>query len=261
MTFRLKKSLGQHFLHDKRISGRIVDILQIEETDTVIEIGPGGGALSGLIRERQPKNFVALEKDANWARERNNSDCQAVLIDALRFNWRKLPKGCKLIGNLPYNVASPLIWDIVAQTPEPARAVFMVQKEVAQRLAANPGSRAYGAISVWTQSHARVIPAFTVAPGAFMPPPKVDSAVFSLDFNNVQTPRTPNALAALLHLCFQNRRKQLGGIFRRAKLPESLLDGIDPALRPENLSVENFKHIANRGEKFLYEKFSENSVS
>lgn len=251
MNLRLKKSLGQHFLHDKKISGRIVDLLQIEETDTVIEIGPGAGALSQLIAQRGPKIFAALEKDARWARERNNSGCQAILIDALRFDWKRLPAGCKLIGNLPYNVASPLIWDIVSRTPAPALAVFMAQKEVAQRISAPPGSRAYGAISVWAQSHARILLGFTVGPGAFMPPPKVDSAVFSLNFSGVRPPENPRALAALLHLCFQNRRKQLGGIFRRARLPENLLEGFDPALRPENLSVRDFNLIAQRGEKFF----------
>lgn len=251
MIPRLKKSLGQHFLRDRGISGRIVDLLQIEKTDTVIEIGPGAGALSDIIYRRGPKNFVVLEKDAHWANERHNSGCQAILTDALLFDWQRLPKGCKIIGNLPYNVASPLIWDIVSLAPEPARAVFMVQKEVASRLAASPGSRAYGALSVWTQSHARVSPAFTVGPGAFLPPPKVDSAVFSLDFANITLSIAPRALAALLHLCFQNRRKQIGGIFRRAKLPESLLEGFDPALRPENLTVQDFNLIAQRGKKFL----------
>lgn len=248
---RPKKSLGQHFLHDNAICARIVDLLQISAGDTVIEIGPGAGALSKLVAGRAPGRFIALEKDAHWARERNDGLCQAVIIDALCFDWASLPKGCRIIGNLPYNIASPLLWNIVALAPAPLKAVFMVQKEVAQRIAASPSTREYGALSVWIQYHARVRPAFTVGPGAFNPPPRVDSAVFCLEFDRHERRQNPQALAALLHLCFQNRRKQLGGIFRRAHLPDWLIEDFDPGLRPENLRVEDFALLAQRGKDII----------
>lgn len=248
---RAKKSLGQHFLRDRSICERIVGLLQCGPDDRILEIGPGPGALTKILENIPRAGLLALEKDAFWARERNNANCQAILMDALRFDWTRLCGKWKIIGNLPYNVASPLIWDLVAQIPRGARAVFMVQKEVARRIAARPGSREYGALSVWIQYHAIPRLAFNVGPGAFRPPPKVDSTVFSLEFPPLEKEANPAHLAALLKICFQNRRKQLGTIFRKANLPENLLEGYDKMLRPENLCVDDFALIAERGQELL----------
>lgn len=253
MIPKAKKSLGQHFLHDVRICRRIVALLAPRAGDCILEIGPGPGALTGLLEAAEPARFLALEKDPYWAMERNNANCQAVLIDALRFDWQRLAnagRDWKIIGNLPYNVASPLIWDIVSLGANFSRAVFMVQKEVAMRITARPGGKDYGALSVWVQYHAAARPAFTVGPGAFKPPPRVDSAVFSLE-PLMGREKNPPHLAALLKICFQNRRKQLGSIFRRANLPENLLAGCDPQLRPENLSVDDFAKIAEKGREIF----------
>ena len=175
-----------------------------------------------------------------------------MLTDALRFDWRRISPEhpWKVIGNLPYNVASPLIWDIVSRAEGLKRAVFMVQKEVGQRLAAAPGNGHYGALSVWVQSYARPRLEFVVGPGAFSPPPKVDSAVLSFEpLPPEAQPAHPKALARLLRICFQQRRKQLGGIFRRAGLPqmERALDqaGLAPSLRPEALSTDDFQRLSS----------------
>ena len=175
-----------------------------------------------------------------------------MLTDALRFDWRRISpeRPWKVIGNLPYNVASPLIWDIVSRAEGLKRAVFMVQKEVGQRLAAAPGNGHYGALSVWVQSYARPRLEFVVGPGAFSPPPKVDSAVLSFEpLPPEARPAHPKALARLLRICFQQRRKQLGGIFRRAGLPqmERALDqaGLAPSLRPEALSTDDFQRLSS----------------
>ena len=180
---RAKKSLGQHFLKDAKTSARIVDLLRITPEDRVLEIGPGPGAITGIIHERGPARFRLIEKDSYWAAhhaelERPAPPAVEVLNDdALAFPWESLEGPWKIISNLPYNVASPLMWDIVSRTPELTRAVFMIQKEVAERLYATPGTKDYGALSVWIQSYARVEWGFVVGPGAFNPPPKVDSAV------------------------------------------------------------------------------------
>lgn len=252
---RAKKSLGQHFLHDRAICERIVALLRCGPQDNILEIGPGPGALTKILEDIPPAFLLALEKDGFWAHERNSSNCQAILMDALRFDWTRLAGNWKIIGNLPYNVASPLIWDLVAQIPrkDAPRAVFMVQKEVARRIAAKPGSKEYGALSVWVQYHARPRLAFNVGPGAFSPPPKVDSTVFILEFPEMEKEQNPAQLSALLKICFQNRRKQLGTIFRNANLPESLLAGFDTKLRPENLDVDDFALIARRGRELLVE--------
>lgn len=250
---RAKKSLGQHFLRNEGVCRRIAALLAPQPEDKVLEIGPGPGALTRALETQPHARLLLLEKDRHWAVERQRHAApgtQAVLMDALRFDWRRLPAadGWKIAGNLPYNVASPLIWDIVSLGAA-SRCVFMVQKEVGQRLAAAPGTRQYGALSVWVQAHARPRLEFTLGPGAFSPPPKVDSAVLSFTpLPGAARPRHPQALERLLRICFQQRRKQLGGIFARAGLAwlaEALPgQGLTPQLRPEALPVEAFLRLA-----------------
>lgn len=254
---RAKKSLGQHFLKDDRIAGRIVDLLHVTSEDQVLEIGPGPGALTSFIAAACPARLVLVEKDAYWAehhraqayRLEGGNTPEVCNQDALAFPWQSLVGPWKIISNLPYNVGSPLIWDIVSRTPELRRAVFMVQKEVAQRLCAVPGSRDYGALSVWVQSHMSVTWGFVVRPGVFNPPPKVDSAVIAMTPVAPEArPRDPEALAALLRLCFQHRRKQLQSLFRKAGIvdPVPLLAAFDiaPEARPETLSPTLFQRLS-----------------
>lgn len=255
---RAKKSLGQHFLRDRNISEKIVRLLRLEPGDRVMEIGPGPGALTDLLEEAPLQALVLLEKDRHWAAERQSrarakgSLTQVVLTDALTMPWERITpeRPWKIIGNLPYNVASPLMWDIFSRAAGLTLAVFMVQKEVGERLAAKPGGKDYGALSVWAQSFVRPQWGFSVGPRAFTPPPKVDSAVLSF------TPRPPEerpphpaALARLIKMCFQNRRKQLGSIFRQNGIttPPSLWEdlGLSPQLRPEALPIETFSVILN----------------
>ncbi len=254
-TPRAKKSLGQHFLKDARTSARIVDLLRIEPEDRVLEIGPGPGAITGIIHERGPARFRLIEKDTYWAEHHARlerpgpPEVEVLNDDALAFRWESLEGPWKIISNLPYNVGSPLIWDIVSRTPQLTRAVFMVQKEVAERLYARPGTKDYGALTVWVQSYVRVEWGFVVGPGAFSPPPKVDSAVVTfVPLPKERHPPRPDALAAMLKLCFQLRRKQLQSILRRAGKgdPVPLLEslGIDPQARPETLPPALFQQLA-----------------
>ena len=188
----------------------------------MLEIGPGPGAITGIIHERGPAEFRLIEKDSYWAAhhaelERPAPAVQVLNADALAFPWESLEGPWKIISNLPYNVGSPLMWDIVSRTPDLTRAVFMVQKEVAERLYAKPGTKDYGALSVWIQSYVRVEWGFVVGPGAFNPPPKVDSAVVTfIPLPRERHPADPKALSSILKLCFQLRRKQLQSILRRA---------------------------------------------
>ncbi len=259
MEPRAKKSLGQHFLRDRGTAARIVGLLRVASEDRVLEIGPGPGALTRLLRSLNPDRLVLVEKDDHWAAEHTQcemcreGDCgcfpEVRHGDALDFAWEELSGPWKIIGNLPYNVASPLMWDIVSRTPCLERAVFMVQKEVADRLAAAPGSKAYGALSVWIQSHVQVSREFTVGPHAFMPPPKVDSGVvcFTPLPGNAR-PCIPSALAGVVKACFQQRRKQMGTILRHHGIvrPEEVLDplGLCGQVRPETLSPRQFCRLA-----------------
>lgn len=240
-----KKSLGQHFLINSSVCRRIVDLLEPGDSDNILEIGPGLGALTHYLLNAAHARLLLIEKDAYWAAEQAKN-AKTLNMDALDFDWQGLQGPWKLVGNLPYNVASPLIWDIVSTCQAYERAVFMVQKEVAQRIVASPGSRQYGALSVWCQSFARVRLAFCVAPGSFRPPPKVDSGV--VVFEPLPAwPAHPSGLRSLLNLCFQQRRKQLGTILRkRPDLAAGLARlGIEASLRPENLSPGQFMALAD----------------
>lgn len=253
---RAKKSLGQNFLQDKNIACKIVDLLHIEPRDRVLEIGPGPGMLTGFLQAAAPAWLCLVEKDHHWAAERQAAfeqiaapgPRQVILADALTMPWQKFTAPWKIVGNLPYNVASPLIWDILSLAPGLVRAVFMVQKEVGQRLAALPGTSAYGALSAWVQSFAAPRLEFVVPPQVFRPAPKVHSAVLSFVPLSVQErPTDAAALSSLLKLCFQKRRKQLGGILREQPgwQPELLEKiGVKQSARPEELSPRQFQALA-----------------
>ncbi len=255
---RAKKSLGQNFLRDGNIARKIVAALRVEPGDSVLEIGPGPGALTGILQECRPARLVLVEKDAHWAAERMRQGraamgerCAVILADALTLPWERFSAPWKFIGNLPYNVASPLMWEIFSRAGGLTRAVFMVQKEVGLRLVAGPGSSAYGALSVWVQSHVQPRLEFIVPPQVFRPRPKVDSAVVSFTPGAGAYDFEPAALALTLKRCFQMRRKQLGSIARAWGKSGGDLEslGIRPEQRPETLRPEDF-HALSRANVF-----------
>lgn len=249
-ALRPKRSLGQNFLQDQGIARKIVASLEPAPEAPLLEIGPGRGALTHWLTQTAFTIF-ALEKDFGLAHETKSRWPEVAMInaDAMEFVWERLTGPWRLIGNLPYNVASPIIWDVVSRVPQLVQAVFMVQKEVGDRLAAAPGSRAFGALSVWVQSHVRVKRLFVVGPQVFRPRPKVDSAVICL------LPLPPGesrpdgpSLRRLLNICFQKRRKQLKTILRPV-WTDILGDwlhnqGLRPESRPEELSPRQFQTLA-----------------
>jgi 16S rRNA (adenine1518-N6/adenine1519-N6)-dimethyltransferase len=247
-----KRRLGQHFLADPRLLARIADALEAGPEDTVLEIGPGMGGLTGPLLGRAGQ-VIAIEKDHDLVptvRERfPGLDVREG--DALDLDWHTLaPAGTRLLvtGNIPYNITSPLI-DKALLPPRPKRIVFLVQKEVADRVIAAPGTSAYGALSIGVQAVAHAERMFTVPAGAFHPRPKVDSAVLRL------TPlREPlirddqrESFRALVVGLFGFRRKQLIRGLRElteweaARVAELLArDGIPGTVRPEVLSPAAF---------------------
>lgn len=243
-----KRSLGQNFLCDQNIARKIVDALDIEPGENVLEIGPGRGALTRHVAQRKPGRYVVLEMDDALASEleRQHPDIEVVRGDALAYSWENLIEadGWKIVSNLPYNIASPLIWDIVSRARF-KRAVFMVQLEAGQRLVAHAGGRDYGALSVFVQNHARAELLFKVPPQVFRPQPKVTSAVLRFFLHEqLPAPEESARLAATLRLCFQMRRKQLGTILKSNGIPgyaETLQAlSLDPVQRPETLEPERF---------------------
>ncbi|MDD3312045.1 16S rRNA (adenine(1518)-N(6)/adenine(1519)-N(6))-dimethyltransferase RsmA [Pseudodesulfovibrio sp.] len=247
---RAKKSLGQNFLKDDNICRKIVDALGLEPGDRVVEIGPGQGALTRFIADAAPARFTAVEKDDALADrlEAEFPTMEIVRQDALEFPWDELAGPCRIVGNLPYNVGSKLIWDIVSRA-RMRRAVFMVQHEVALRLTAEPNGKAYGGLTVWVRNFCATRYLFKVPPTVFHPRPKVDSAVVRFDpLPAEEWPVHPERLSRLIKLLFQQRRKQLGTILKKDWTPEVAewfeRHGMDTRLRPENLSPEQFRSLS-----------------
>ena len=250
---RAKKSLGQNFLQDDNICGKIVDALSIGTEDYVIEIGPGQGALTRHIVREAPRKFQVIEMDDGLADrlEEDFPDLEVLRRDALKFPWSTLNAPCKIVGNLPYNIGSKLIWDIISTVKGLERAVFMVQHEVALRLTAEPGNKAYGGLTAWVGNFAETKYLFKVPPTVFRPRPKVDSAVVAFNpFPEERRPGAPERLSALIKTLFQQRRKQISTILKKRWTPE-LTDwfeenGIDTRARPENLTPGQLRSLSNR---------------
>ena len=232
-----RKRFGQHFLHDPRVLARIVDSIGPSESDFLVEIGPGEGALTRPLLERV-KAMQAVEIDRDLAAELRTLPGLTVHEgDALEFDYGQFPQGMRIVGNLPYNISTPLLFHLAGYAERVRDMHFMLQKEVVERMVAGPSTPDYGRLSVALQARFRMQKLFNVAPGAFRPPPKVDSAVVRL----LPLEKPLRVDEDLLRRAFSARRKQLrnalpGVDFARA--------GIDPALRPENLSPEDYARLS-----------------
>jgi 16S rRNA (adenine1518-N6/adenine1519-N6)-dimethyltransferase len=249
----VRKSLGQHFLEDRRILGRIVDALEPNEADTVIEIGPGRGSLSDELAPRVGR-LILVEYDRALAarlRERYAGESRVSIVedDVLHVAFGPLANGpFKLIGNVPYYITTPILFHAL-EPPRASRIVMLVQREVADRIVSAPGTKTYGALSVNLQAVANATIAFRVAPGSFKPPPKVESAVVVIE------PRADPVIASheeasfrrFVQDAFSQRRKQMRRVVRSiasldAEAAEAALAraSIDPEVRPETLSPSQF---------------------
>lgn len=250
---RPKKRFGQHFLTDPRLLARIADAVQATSSDVVLEIGPGRGALTAQLLERAG-TVIAIEVDRDLApllaeRWKDEPKFRLVEGDVLQQDLGALAAGPYLLaGNVPYNITTPILFHAMRR-PRPARAVYLVQREVADRIVAPAGSEAYGALSVNVQALARAELLFGVAARAFSPPPKVESAVVRL------IPRDDPVVSAeeeepyrlLVQGAFGLRRKQLRRVVRTlwsldATAADAVLAraGLDGELRPEVLTPEQF---------------------
>jgi len=258
---RPNKRLGQHFLSDANILGRIADALDPGAGETVIEVGPGHGSLTEILLARGAR-VIAIEKDralaeelrARYAVRSEREDLVVVEGDALSVDWHSLaahraPRtapGFKVIGNIPYNITSPLL-EKALTAPLPERIVFLVQLEVARRIAAPPGSKTYGGLSIGVQVQCRVEELFTVLPGSFRPPPKVKSALLRLTplAEPLVRPQEVAPLRAFVAACFSRRRKQLKNAVPegRPTAAELLALGFDPKARPETLAPADFVRL------------------
>lgn len=259
-----RRALGQHFLRDDGVARRIVDLLRPTARDLVIEIGPGEGALTGHLAATAGR-LVALEIDPALAARLRQRFAGAPSVDIREADARSAdytafralrpdPAGRVLVaGNLPYSVGKPILMALVEAGPAIDEMALMLQREVAERVAAPPGSRVYGSLSVLTQMACDARLAFTVPPGAFRPPPQVDSAVIHL-----RVPRAaplsvtdPARFRAVVLAAFGQRRKSLAnalaaGLGLGAERCRAICGaaGIDPTRRAETLTLLEFSRLS-----------------
>jgi 16S rRNA (adenine1518-N6/adenine1519-N6)-dimethyltransferase len=249
-----KKSLGQNFLHDRSVIDRIVLAVNPQPGDHIVEIGPGQGALTLPLLDRIGA-LTAIEFDRDLLQPlalaaSTHGELTLIAADVLGVDFTALAGTgqLRLVGNLPYNLSSPILFHALAHAAVVRDMHFMLQKEVVERMASGPGSKVYGRLSVMLQAYCTVTPLFTVHPGSFRPAPKVDSAIVRL------VPRTADTIgvhdrqrfAAIVRAAFGQRRKTLrnalDGVVDSATM---LAAGIRPELRAEQLAVQDFVRLAN----------------
>jgi 16S rRNA (adenine1518-N6/adenine1519-N6)-dimethyltransferase len=258
-----RRALGQHFLGDPAVARAIVEAARLTPADLCVEIGPGEGALTALLAARAGR-LIALEVDGRLAdrlraRLGGAPHVEIRLADARRFDYAALPAlrpspegRVVVVGNLPYSVAKPILQRLVEARAAIAEMVLMLQREVALRVAAPPGSKRYGPLAVFTQLHSDVRPLLTVPPGAFRPPPKVDSTVLHLRM--LPAPRVAVGDAAafrrLVRAAFGQRRKTLVNALAAGlgAPPERVRQwlrgaGIEPTRRAETLALEELARL------------------
>lgn len=253
MRHHTKKRFGQHFLHERRVIDKILAAISPRPGETLVEVGPGLGAITLPLLERCGRLIaVELDRDVIPLLEesaRGKGELKVIQADALKTDFRALaPAGSKLrlVGNLPYNVSTPLLFHFLDQVDCVTDMHFMLQKEVVQRMAAVPGGKEYGRLTVMLAARCRVEPLFDIGPGAFRPPPKVHSAFVRLiPHSKAPFPLAdPTRFAHVVTQAFSHRRKTLKnaltGLVDEAHIVSA---GIDPKARPETLSAADFARL------------------
>jgi len=254
---RAKKRLGQHFLHDPAVIRRLVDVIRPEGKDTMVEIGGGPGALTAPLSERLERlHVVEIDRELAAALPSRVAHPERLVVhegDALEFDFGALatgPRSLRVVGNLPYNISTPLLFHLLGYGAVIKDLHVMLQREVVDRMTATPGGKEYGRLTVMLALWARSEVCFDIGPGAFTPPPKVWSTVVRL----VPHATPPFAVAdherfarLVAHL-FSMRRKTLGRALKGRLTPEQIAgSGIDPKARPETLQPADFARLAALG--------------
>ncbi len=266
LGLRPKKNLGQHFLLHPHQAQRIVGALNLTGEETIVEIGAGVGALTGFLAPAA-RRVIALERDPVLARFLEDEllatipGVEVVCQDVLEFDFPRAAREAggplTVVGNLPYQITSPLLFILIDQIASMAQAVLMMQQEVGARLLALPGTKDYGILSVLVQYHFRVARLFSLAPGNFFPPPQVDSVVLRLVPDPPDPPALdPALLRQMVKIAFGHRRKTLNntlvaqapalGVTPEEMATRLAVLGIDPGRRGETLSLAEFVAVSNQ---------------
>ena len=271
-SFRPTKKLGQNFLTDKTVINRILDSAALDSKDVVIEVGPGKGALTGRLAA-VVKNVYAIEKDNFLFGELNNkyaslSNLTLINEDALRTDFKTFegnPK-IKFIANLPYNITSPMLSRLTENRDLFSNIIIMIQKEVGDRIASEPGNKTYGSLSVLIQTFFNVTRLFTVPPGSFKPKPKVDSVVIKLipTQTHCDLIKDINLYSRVVKSSFSSRRKMINNSlkseFNKEEIEISLSNSeISGKRRAETMEVSEFIRLANNIYELQQSTSSDNS--
>ncbi len=254
-----KKQLGQHFLHERHYIEKIVLAVNPQPGDKLVEIGPGQGAITfPLLKKHGELTVIEYDRDLIFPlteAARDIGKLEIIHKDVLQVDFTALATGLvperktiKLVGNLPYNLSSPILFHCLEHAAAISDMVFMLQKEVVDRMGAEPGSKVYGRLSVMLQAYCRVQPLFDVPPGAFRPPPKVDSAVVRLVPRPAEQIRVsdPQRFEAVVRAAFGQRRKTLRNALNGTCSSEQIVAaGLRPDARAEQIEVDGFVTLAN----------------
>jgi 16S rRNA (adenine1518-N6/adenine1519-N6)-dimethyltransferase len=254
LNHRPRKRFGQNFLHDPIVIRKIVDAINPQPGEHLVEIGPGQAALTiPLLQAVGSMDAIEIDRDLAPLVEEQCAPYGRLTVynaDALKFDFRTLKtdeRPLRVVGNLPYNISTPILFHLLDSREVIADMYFMLQKEVVERMAAAPGSKAYGRLSVMLQAWCEVTRLFDIGPGAFNPPPKVDSSIVRL------VPRSdtevdiadPKHFADVVRLSFAQRRKTLRNNLKGVVDAEQIAAlGIDPGCRAETLDIADFKRLA-----------------
>jgi len=248
-----KKRLGQHFLHDNNVIKKIIMSIQPKKNDHFLEIGPGGGALTNPILEIT-KNVTLIEKDKDLIpslRKQYNQYNKVKIIhaDILKYNLAdNMRHDIRIIGNLPYNISTEIIFKVASVCSKVKDMHFMLQKEVVDRMVAEPGSKTYGRLSIMTQVYFNISKLFDISPNVFTPRPKVQSSYIRMlpRVSLFESTMYESKFKKLVTLAFTARRKMIKTSFKDYLSESDLRDlSINPNSRPEMLSVRDFLKIAN----------------
>lgn len=252
LVHQARKRFGQNFLHDPQVIQRIVRAIAPRSDDNLIEIGPGMGALTEPLLEACPTlRVIELDRDlipGLRTRFFRYPGLQITQGDALEIDFARFGTDLRIVGNLPYNISTPLIFHLLQFRHQVRDMVFMLQKEVVERLAADPGSSDYGRLSVMAQYEARVESLFLVGPGAFKPAPKVWSAIVRLrPYAELPFPARNRAhFEAVVKQAFSQRRKTLRNVLKPLLDDTAIRSvGVDPELRPERISLQDYVRLAD----------------
>jgi len=229
-----RKRFGQHFLHDPRVLAHLVEALELSKDDVVVEIGPGEGALTYRLLDKVGRlEVIEIDRDLAARLEK----VKVHQADALEFDYSTFPKGVRLVGNLPYNISTPLLFHLARYADRVRDMHFMLQLEVVERMVARPSTPEYGRLSVALQARFAMKKLFNVGSGAFRPPPKVESALVRLE----PLPKILKIDEDMLRRAFSARRKTLKNALPGVDFAAA---GIDPTLRPENLSPADYARLS-----------------